>query len=88
MGSTDMGTLESDVEAGIGEEGATLFLLFSIAASMLSRSAMSGYYESTGLGLSAEGGVLYTVGLKETAVRAGHIHRDQESAFRKREVIG
>ena len=48
IGFVDVDALESDVEAGTGEEGVELFLRFSIAASMLSRSAMSGW-EVTGL---------------------------------------
>lgn len=88
MGSTDMDTLESDVEAGIGEEGATLFLLFSIAASMFSRSAMSGYYESTGLGLSAEDGGFIYGGARGDRRACGPCTSGSESAFRKREVIG
>ena len=42
--------LASDGEAGVGEEGVVLFLRFSIAAKMLSRSAMN-KVESNGLGL-------------------------------------
>jgi len=40
MGFADVDGLESDAEAGVGEEGRPLFFRFSIAAKMLSRSAM------------------------------------------------
>ena len=41
MGLADVDVPGFDIEAGRGEEGVILFRRFSIAASMLSRSAMS-----------------------------------------------
>ena len=70
-----------DLEAGGGEEGVMLFRRFSIAASMLSRSAMSkmrvGWF-------GAEEG--FYIRLKGTTTLVDR--RDQESVFQKRPMIG
>ena len=54
MGLADVDAPGFDVEAGGGEEGVMLFRRFSIAASMLSRSAMSKKRESAGLELKRD----------------------------------
>ena len=82
MGFVGVDALKFDVEAGGGEEGVALFLRFSIAASMLSRSAMS-KQELTGLGVE-EGFYIRRLDFVDRA----RCRRDHESVFRKWEAIG
>lgn len=83
MGPADVDAPESDVEAGTGEEDVVLelFLRFSIAASMLSRSAMS-KMRANWFGLKGGPYIL----LKGTVTLANWARRTlwiKESAFRK-----